>query len=68
MCLYVCYAYKKNIEHHLFSFQYALPHIRKVKGNVIMTGSIGGVTGQPGATPYCATKVKSYANIHTKQN
>ena len=48
-----------NVEHHLFAFQYALPHIRKVKGNVVMTGSIGGVTGQPGATPYCATKVKS---------
>ena len=37
--------------------QYCLPHLRKTKGNIIMTASIGTHLGQSGASPYCATKV-----------
>ncbi|NJD02827.1 MAG: glucose 1-dehydrogenase [Ruminiclostridium sp.] len=34
----------------------ALPHIRKVKGNIINMGSLVGSFGQQGASMYCATK------------
>ena len=38
-------------------FQYCLPHLRKTKGNIIMTSSNSVFLGQSGASPYCATKV-----------
>ena len=36
--------------------KYALPHLRKVRGNIINMGSLVGIMGQEGATTYCATK------------
>jgi NAD(P)-dependent dehydrogenase (short-subunit alcohol dehydrogenase family) len=36
--------------------KYALPHLRKTKGNIINVGSVVYVTGQEGAIGYCATK------------
>ena len=44
----------------LFSYfatcKYALPHLRKVKGNIINVSSLVGHIGQPGATTYVSTK------------
>jgi NAD(P)-dependent dehydrogenase (short-subunit alcohol dehydrogenase family) len=36
--------------------QFALPHLRKVKGNIINMSSLVGIMGQEGATTYVATK------------
>jgi NAD(P)-dependent dehydrogenase (short-subunit alcohol dehydrogenase family) len=36
--------------------KFALPHLRKVKGNIINMSSLVGIMGQPGATTYVATK------------
>ena len=38
--------------------QYALPHLRKIRGNIIQTASMVGHFGQAGAVAYCTTKVK----------
>ena len=45
------------IDSLVVDFQHALPHLRKTKGNIIQTASIGGWTGEPGGIPYTATKV-----------
>ena len=37
--------------------QYALPHLRKTKGNIIQDSSLVAEIGQSGAVPYVATKV-----------
>ena len=39
--------------------QYALPYLRKTRGNIIQTASMVGHFGQAGAVAYCATKVKT---------
>jgi NAD(P)-dependent dehydrogenase (short-subunit alcohol dehydrogenase family) len=36
--------------------KYALPHLRKTKGNIINVSSLVGHIGQPGATTYVSTK------------
>jgi NAD(P)-dependent dehydrogenase (short-subunit alcohol dehydrogenase family) len=36
--------------------KYALPHLRKSKGNIISAGSAAGTNGEPGATAYGGTK------------
>ncbi|XP_069132205.1 17-beta-hydroxysteroid dehydrogenase 14-like isoform X2 [Argopecten irradians] len=36
--------------------KYALPHLRKTKGNIINASSLVGQIGQPGATAYVSTK------------
>jgi NAD(P)-dependent dehydrogenase (short-subunit alcohol dehydrogenase family) len=36
--------------------KFALPHLRKVKGNIINMSSLVGIMGQDGATTYVATK------------
>ncbi len=36
--------------------KFALPHLRKVKGNIINMSSLVGIMGQSGATTYVATK------------
>jgi NAD(P)-dependent dehydrogenase (short-subunit alcohol dehydrogenase family) len=36
--------------------KFALPHLRKVKGNIINMSSLVGIMGQAGATTYVATK------------
>src|SRR5215471_12587923 len=36
--------------------KFALPHLRKTKGNIINMSSLVGIMGQPGATTYVATK------------
>ena len=49
-----------NFEHLAYGiyFQYALPHLRKTKGNIIQDSSLVAEIGQPGAVPYVATKVR----------
>ena len=36
--------------------KFALPHLRKARGNVICAGSEGGINGQPRNTAYGGTK------------
>ena len=36
--------------------QYCLPHLRKVKGNIINDSSLVGKIGQQGAIPYVSSK------------
>ena len=38
-------------------FQYAMPHLRKTKGNIINDSSLVGQIGQLGAVAYVSTKV-----------
>ena len=40
-----------------FCFQFALPHLRKTKGNIINMSSLVAQIGQPGAVAYVASKV-----------
>ena len=40
-----------------FCFQFALPHLRKTKGNIINISSLVAQIGQPGAVAYVASKV-----------
>ena len=39
-----------------FVFQYCLPHIRKVKGNINNVSSLAASIGQRSAIPYVASK------------
>ena len=45
-----------NLVSYFVATKYALPHLRKVRGNIINMGSLVGIIGQEGATTYCATK------------
>jgi NAD(P)-dependent dehydrogenase (short-subunit alcohol dehydrogenase family) len=45
-----------NVRSAFLMTRYALPHLRKAKGNVISAGSEAGVNGQPGNTAYGGTK------------
>lgn len=45
-----------NLVGYFLTAKYCLPYLRKTKGNIIQTSSISGILGQPGASPYCATK------------
>ena len=45
-----------NIRTAFLMTKYALPHLRKTRGNVICAGSAAGVNGEPGATTYGGTK------------
>lgn len=45
-----------NLVSFFVASKYALPHLRKVRGNIINVGSLVGIMGQDGATTYCATK------------
>jgi NAD(P)-dependent dehydrogenase (short-subunit alcohol dehydrogenase family) len=45
-----------NIRTAFLMTRYALPHLRKTKGNVICAGSAAGINGEPGATTYGGTK------------
>lgn len=40
-----------------FVLQYALPHLRKTKGNIINDSSLVGLIGQVGSVSYVTTKV-----------
>lgn len=52
--------FRKLVDINLISYflvaKYALPYLRKTKGNIIQTASMVGQHGQPGAVPYVATK------------
>ena len=50
-----------NIRSAFLMTKYALPHLRKTKGNVICAGSEAGVNGQPRNTPYGGTKAFLHA-------
>jgi NAD(P)-dependent dehydrogenase (short-subunit alcohol dehydrogenase family) len=45
-----------NIRTAFLMTKYALPHLRKTRGNIICAGSAAGVNGEPGATVYGGTK------------
>jgi len=45
-----------NLVSYFAASKYALPHLRKVKGNIINMSSLVGKIGQVGAVTYCATK------------
>ena len=49
------------------SLQFALPYLRKTKGNIINMSSLVAQIGQPGAVAYVASKVNfiSTANWYT---
>lgn len=47
---------KTNLVSYFLACKYALPHIRKVHGNIINISSLVGNIGQEGATTYCAAK------------
>jgi NAD(P)-dependent dehydrogenase (short-subunit alcohol dehydrogenase family) len=48
--------FRCNVRSAFLMTKYALPHLRKTKGNVISAGSEGGVNGQPRNTSYGGTK------------
>ena len=50
-----------NVRSTFLMTKYALPHLRKVKGNIISAGSEGGVNGQPRNTGYGGTKAFLHA-------
>jgi short-subunit dehydrogenase len=41
--------------------RYALPHLRKTRGNIVSAGSEAGLNGTPMATPYGGTKAFLHA-------
>lgn len=45
-----------NLVSYFAACKFALPHLRKVKGNIINMSSLVGAMGQVGATTYVATK------------
>lgn len=45
-----------NLVSYFTASKYALPELRKTKGNIINVSSLVGQIGQPGATTYVATK------------
>jgi NAD(P)-dependent dehydrogenase (short-subunit alcohol dehydrogenase family) len=45
-----------NLVSYFAACKFALPHLRKVKGNIINMSSLVGIMGQTGATTYVATK------------
>jgi NAD(P)-dependent dehydrogenase (short-subunit alcohol dehydrogenase family) len=45
-----------NLVSSFAACKFALPHLRKVKGNIINMSSLVGIMGQAGATTYVATK------------
>jgi hypothetical protein len=46
-----------QLKYLFFSFQYALPYLRKTKGCIVNTGSIGSSAAALGMSSYCASKV-----------
>jgi NAD(P)-dependent dehydrogenase (short-subunit alcohol dehydrogenase family) len=45
-----------NVRTAFLMTQFALPHLRETRGNVIFAGSEGGINGQPRSTVYGGTK------------
>lgn len=45
-----------NLRSTFLCSKYAIPHLKKAKGNIINISSMVGVVGQPNATAYSATK------------
>jgi NAD(P)-dependent dehydrogenase (short-subunit alcohol dehydrogenase family) len=45
-----------NVRSAFLMTRFALPHLRKTRGNVIFAGSEGGINGQPRSTVYGGTK------------
>jgi len=45
-----------NLVSYFAGCKFALPHLRKTRGNIINMGSLVGIMGQEYATTYCATK------------
>jgi len=50
------YLLQLNIVSYFAGCKFALPHLRKTRGNIINMGSLVAIMGQEYATTYCATK------------
>lgn len=57
--------FQLNFISYFAACKYALPHLRKVKGNIINMGSWVGINGQGQAPTYTATKGVTLGNINT---
>ncbi len=55
------YIVRNNIRSAFLMTKYALPHLRKARGNVISTGSEAGAMGEPTAAPYGGSKAFLHA-------
>lgn len=53
--------FKWNVRSAFLMSKYALPHLRKTKGNIVSAGSEAGFNGIPNFTPYGATKAAMHA-------
>jgi NAD(P)-dependent dehydrogenase (short-subunit alcohol dehydrogenase family) len=47
---------RNNLRTAFLMTRFALPHLRKTRGNILCTGSEAGFNGSPGCTPYGGTK------------
>jgi NAD(P)-dependent dehydrogenase (short-subunit alcohol dehydrogenase family) len=50
-----------NVRSAFLMTRFALPHLRKTRGNIICAGSEAGINGQPRNTPYGGTKAFLHA-------
>ncbi len=50
------YMTKMNVRSCFLMTKYALPHLKKTKGNIVSTGSEAGTIGQPMCAPYGGSK------------
>ncbi len=53
--------FRCNVRSAFLMTKYALPHLRKVRGNIISAGSEARINGQPRNTPYGGTKAFLHA-------
>jgi NAD(P)-dependent dehydrogenase (short-subunit alcohol dehydrogenase family) len=52
---------RNNLRTAFLMTKYALPHLRKTRGNIVSAGSEAGLNGTPMATPYGGTKAFLHA-------
>jgi NAD(P)-dependent dehydrogenase (short-subunit alcohol dehydrogenase family) len=52
---------RNNVRTAFLMTKFALPHLRKTKGNIVSAGSEAGLNGTPMATPYGGTKAFMHA-------
>ncbi|XP_015763800.1 PREDICTED: 17-beta-hydroxysteroid dehydrogenase 14-like [Acropora digitifera] len=56
-----------NLVNYFIFCKFALPHLRKTKGNIINLSSLVAKIGQPGAVSYVASKVANYIHDHPNE-
>lgn len=50
------YVHGVNFLGSVYTTYYALPHLKRTKGRIVMISSLGGIVGLPYNTPYCSSK------------